>query len=255
MRLLFTVLVLLLATLICQGTEPTDQSEKSRNSSEKCQREVNPLPSLPGTGNARTTKPNSSEKQNDTNNMLDHWKTPIDIITTAMIAMFTALTYFNLRSQLRATKIGERAWLVSNIGSIEETKVKGTFQVICKIKNNGRTPAWVTAAGSVGLIRNSEKELPKTPPYTHMGPFSRAGSVLPPTGWLPQGFPLTNEQLREVVKGKQTIFLTGFVTYRDIYKIEHRTTYCYQLKPAQDLTIPNPLDFFIAGPPDYNDAT
>ncbi len=255
MHSFFTTLTLLLATLICQGAKPANQTEKSRNPSEKTQGEVNPLSPLPGSINGTTTKPNSGEKQNDTSNVLDHWKTPIDILTTAIIALFTALTYFNLRSQLHATKIGERAWLVPNIGSIEETKIKGTFQVICQITNNGRTPAWVTAAGSVGLIRNSEKELPTTPPYTPMGPFSNTGSVLPPTAWLPQGFPLTNEQLKMLVKGEKALYITGFVEYKDIYKIEHRTSYCFQLKKAQDLTLPVPLDFCIAGPPEYNSAT
>lgn len=253
-RPLVTILILLLATVIYQKIDPPKQPPKAGNSSEKDQRKINPLPPLTSSIDSTTTKPNSGTNQTKIDDNWAHWITPIDPFFTAIIALFTALMYFNVRSQLHATKIGERAWLVPNIGSIEETKIKGTFQVICQITNNGRTPAWVTAAGSVGLIRKDEKELPKTPPYSPMGPFSETGSVLPPTAWLPQGFPLTNDQLTKVAKGEQLLYVTGFIEYRDIYKVKHRTSYCYQLKRAQDLTYPNPLDFCIAGPTEYNDA-
>jgi len=244
---------LLLTTLIYQRVEPLKEPPKAGDSSGKGQQEIEPLPLLPGALNGITTKSNSNAGQSYADNW-DHWKTPSEIIFTAIIALFTALTYFNLRSQLHATRIGERAWLVPNIGSITETKIKGTFQVICQITNNGRTPAWVTAAGSVGMVRVSEKELQKSPPYDAMGPFTETGSLLPPTAWIPQGFPLTNEQLVKVVKGEQLLYIAGFIEYRDIYKIKHRTSYCYQLKRAQDLTHPAPLDFCIAGPSEYNYA-
>jgi hypothetical protein len=252
-RPLAAIPILLLTTLIFQRAELPKQPAKTGDSSEKIQREINPLPSLPGTGDT-TTKPDSYADQPDAGNIWNHWKTPSDIAFTAIIALFTALTYFNLRSQLHATKIGERAWLVPNIGSIEATKVTGTFQVICQITNNGRTPAWITAAGSVGMVRKSGKELPTIPPYTPMGPFRETGSLLPPTAWLPQGFPLTNDELKKVAAGEHLLYVAGFIEYRDIYKEKHRTCYCYQLKRAQDLTHPDPLDFCIAGPPEYNDA-
>jgi len=251
----FVAIVTLLSINLCARADLPKQPEKAGNASEKGQAEINPLPPVPGAGHTLVTAPDGNTNQRDTENKWDHWKAPIDIITTAIIALFTAFTYFNLRSQLDATKIGERAWMVPHIGSIEETKTKGTFQVICQLVNNGRTPAWVTAAGSVGLMRNSETELPKVPPYTKAGPFSKRGSVLPPTAFMLQGFPLTNEQLIAVAKKDKVLYLTGFIEYRDIYDTEHRTKYCYQLKAAQDLMAPAPLDFYIGGPSDYNDAT
>jgi preprotein translocase subunit Sss1 len=160
-----------------------------------------------------------------------------------------------VRSQLRATQISERAWVVPTIGPIKETNAGSAFQIVCEMTNNGRTPAWVNAAGSVGIVLSDGQEIPKIPAYTYMGPFNKAGALLATGGSLPQGFPLSKDLLAKVVKNETKLFVTGFVEYRDIYGEEHRTSYCYQLKQSQDLTRTELLDSYVAGPPELNDAT
>ena len=160
-----------------------------------------------------------------------------------------------VRDQLRATQIAERAWVVPIIGSIQETENKGTFQIVCELTNNGRTPAWVTAAGSVGMVLSNGKELPTVPSYTLMGPFTKKGTLLAVGGSLPQGFPLSNDVLAKAVKQEIMLFVAGFIEYTDIYGEAHRTSYCHQLKRSQDLTRKDPLDAYFAGPAELNEAT
>jgi len=249
------VQILVLTTLLVQGGEPPKQPAKSGDSGEQGRGEVKPVPSGTNTAGSATTKPNGDTNQTRTDNSWIHWITPIDPFSTAVIAIFTVLTYFNLSSQLQATKIEKRAWLVPDIGLIEETKITGTFQVIVQLKNNGKSPAWVTAAGSKGLWADDKNPLPKHPEYNLMGPFSKKGQLLPPSAWLPQGFSLPNIQLTRAVKGEAVLYVFGFIEYRDVYGENHRSRYCYQAKPSLDLTHPHPLDFYIGGPDEYSEAT
>jgi len=257
-RFLATLLALLLATWIYQKVEPPKQSLEIRDPSEQSQGEIRPPSSSADINGSTTAKLNSDAHQTNTsNNGWTHWLAPIDPFSTAIIALFTVLTYLTLRSQLEANKIEKRAWLVSDIGSIEETKIKGTFQVIVQLRNNGKSPAWVTAAGSKGLWATDTNPLPKDPKscYDLMGPFTKKGQLLPPTAWLPQGFSLPNAELTRAVRKEVILYVFGFIEYRDIYGDHHRTRYCYQAKPTLDQTSPNPLDFYVGGPDEYSDAT
>ncbi len=187
---------------------------------------------------------------------ITHWFDYLTAVSTAVSGLFAILIWVVYREMLRATKITERAWLVSDIGLIEETKRTGTHQVIVQLKNNGKTPAWVTAAGSNGQWVSDQNPLPKIPKYDLMEPFTKEGQLLPPTAWLPQGFPLEKARIDKAVKKELILYIFGFVEYRDVYGEQHVTRYCYRAKPALDLNHPNALDFYFESPADgYLKAT
>jgi len=203
--------------------------------------------------------PQRNSKQNSTANSdsgITHWFNYLNAVATVVGALFAFLIWLVYRAMLRATKITERAWLVSDVGLIEETKTEGIHQVIVRIVNNGKTPAWVTRAGSNGWWASDKNPLPKTPKYDLMEPFTKEGQLLPPTAGLPQGFPLEKTRIDRAVKKELILYIFGFVEYRDVYGEQHLTRYCYRAKPALDLNHPNALDFYFASPTDgYLKAT
>ena len=74
---------------------------------------------------------------------------------------------------LHATKINERAWIVPVIGIIEPNENPDKFQIKVELRNNGKTPAWITAAGSNGKGATDQLPLSTKPPYDEMKPFTK----------------------------------------------------------------------------------
>ena len=176
------------------------------------------------------------------------------VVTTAVIAAFTVLMFVVVHRQDRAMKIAERAWIVSDIGPPQPVGSIDTVQVKCKIMNNGRTPAWITAMGSSGQFVRSEQDLPTNPNYTLAKPFAHSGTVLTPNGYTETGISFETKRLELAEKGEVILYFFGFVEYRDVFDQKHKTRYCYRLKPSQDLTSQTSLDFYIDGPEGYNTA-
>jgi hypothetical protein len=251
MRYLIALLTLSLGVASYQGTNPSDHATQTGKATEKGKAEIKPLAPVPDSAGAAVSKPEESSKQqrtDDSNNVIPHWVSYLNAVSTAVVALFTVLMWRVYRSVLHATKITERAWLVSDIGSIEKTPAEETHQVIVQLRNNGKTPAWVTAAGSNGWWVDDKHPLPKTPKYDLMGPFTKEGQLLPPTAWLSQGFPLQKTQIDRAVRKEAVLYIFGFIEYRDIFGNQHMTRYCYQAKPALDLNHSNPLDFYFDSP-------
>ena len=258
MRCSVAITTLLLTIVFYQGTKPSDHPAKPGDTDEKSKQEIKPLTPVPDSSHATVGKPNESSKQNGTANPdtgLPHWVNLLNATSTAVVALFTILVFFVYRAMLHATKMTERAWLVSDIGTIEETPTNQTHQVKVQIRNNGNTPAWVTAAGSNGWWVTDQNPLPRTPKYTLMQPFTKDGQLLPPTASFEQGFPLEKARIDRAVKKEVFLYVFGFVEYRDIYGNKHLTRYCYQAKPPLDLNHPQQLDFYIDGPDEYLKAT
>ena len=195
-------------------------------------------------------KSDGATNEKPKHDLIDH----INLLSTAVVAVFTFMIFVVMRRQDRAMKIAERAWVVSDIGSLEPTTRNDKVQVICKLRNNGRTPAWVTAMGSCGKLVRSENELPENPPYTDAGPFTEKGSVLSPNAFTETGIPITAEQLQTLVRGEMILYFMGYVKYRDAFNQKHEARYCYRLKPSQDLASPVPLEFYVDGPDHLNSA-
>jgi len=263
-------LVLLFSlTAFNQGSTQLEQQQKTGNTREKTNSEIRALPPvttptpLPptaaNTSNGTIAAPNANSQQaSDQKDILqnkwDHLATLLAAVATAVIAVFTWLTWRVYQEQLRVSKINERAWIVPVVGAVTPTPNPKVFQIQVDLLNNGKTPAWVIAAGSQGKGATKEKPLPDLPPYTEMKPFSEKGSLLSPNGSLAQGFPLEQERIDHVLSGQSQLYIFGYVRYRDIYGDSHITRYCFQAKKSQDANHPHPLEFYIGGPDHYTEA-
>ena len=178
MRLLIVTCTLLLAQIPQKSEQPVERN-KTRTAAQEIQKQIGPLPALPNPVGSTITAPVSKPEQAYTANTYDgphHLVTYTNLSCTALIALFTFLTWRVYKAMLRATKITERCWLVSDVGSIEDTQINGKFQVIVKIPNNGNTPAWVMAAGSNGSWVDDNNPLPKKPKYDSKGHSRRTAN-------------------------------------------------------------------------------
>jgi hypothetical protein len=256
-----TLISILLLAQVPKKPEQPIQPDNPKATTQKVQKQIEPLPTpinSPNSVNGATATPVSNPEQTNTANTYSgpyHSVTYINLACTILIALFTFLTWRVYKAMLRTTKINERAWIVSEPSLIEETKVQGTFQATVQLGNTGKSPAWVTAAGSNGWFAEANNPLPKTPQYNSMKPFTEKGHLLPPKGRMAQGFPFSNAQLASVVKKEADLYIFGYIEYRDIYGDTHIIRYCYHAEPTLDLTNPLPLDFFVGGPDEYFEAT
>jgi len=237
-------------------SENSDQPKKTATNRQKAAQQT--VKSPPAATVSNTTfiykpAPDDNQKARDEKPKHD-WVDHINSYSTAVIAAFTVLMFVVVRRQDRAMKIAERAWIVSDIGSPQPIGSKDTIQVICKIMNNGRTPAWITAMGSCGQFVRSEQDLPTNPNYTPAKPFAQSGTVLTPNGYTETGISFEAKRLELAEKGEVILYFFGFVEYRDVFDQKHKTRYCYRLKPSQDLTSQTSLAFYIDGPEGYNMA-
>jgi hypothetical protein len=269
MRYFFVILTLLSAVMLHQRTTQPQQQQKTSETGKKTNNEIRTSPPVPAPATLPPATPNISNvtvaapKENaqqtrDQHTVFDnvwgHLATLLNVIATVAIAIFTWLTFGIYQEQLRIAKVNERAWVVPIIGEIVPTPNPKVFQIQVDLRNNGKTPAWITAAGSQGKGATKQKPLPDVPPYTEMGPFSEKGSLLSPTGALPQGFPISQEWIDQVLAGQTTLFLFGYAKYRDVYGDIHITRYCFESKKSQDANHPHPLEFYVGGPNNYTGA-
>jgi hypothetical protein len=258
MRSSIAIAALLLTICFYQGTNPSDCSAQSRETGEKSEEQVKPLIPLPNPTRALIGTPNENAAQDNASNSHEsfpHWVTLLNALSTVSVGIFTILIWFVYRAMLRATKVAERAWLVADIGSIEMNDALDAGQVKVRFINKGKTPAWVTAAGSNAWAATGATPLPDMPEYGLMEPFPKEGQLLPPSAFIEQGFPFTKAQIDKAIKKETTLYVFGFGEYRDVYRDVHLTRYCYKAKTTLDLKHQHALDFYIDGPKNYMKAT
>jgi hypothetical protein len=153
MRLLILTCILLL-TQVPKEPEKPIQHDDSGTTAQEVQKQIEPLPALSNPVGGTVAAPVSKPEQTNTTNTygdFHHLDTYTNLFFTGLITLFTGLTWLVYKEMLRVSKINERAWIISDIGSIEETKIRGTFQVTVQLGNGGKSPAWITRRVSTTL--------------------------------------------------------------------------------------------------------
>ena len=125
------------------------------------------------------------------------------------------------------------------------------------IKNYGRSPGWVTYSWADAKIVDSVKEFPVTPDY-----FARRGSIhintcndfLEPRRSRKSSIFSTPDDLKPVADGTRFLYVYGIVNYRDVWKGEHYTRFCFFWFIPDDGDI-TPQGFYAEGPDGYNEET
>lgn len=257
--------ILLLVLLFNLGTQQTNdkspqksETSKPRNQSNTKEHSLPPVAAPPtvvphttdciGSSSAGPEK-NSDENKGENSEQNKHdWITYLNAASTSLMAIFTILIWRIYKAMLHASNTTDRAWIVPDVGPIEKTPIPNTFQITIHFINNGKTPAWILEAGSNGMWTTSVNPLPKKPNYILMGPLPPKGQLLPPTAYLPQGFPIDQGRIQLVLRGQMDLYIYGYTRYLDVFGKSHLTRYCYKAKKPQDANHPFPLEFFFDNP-------
>lgn len=147
-----------------------------------------------------------------------------------------------LDATIAHSHLEQRAWVgITNLAS--PTFNEGDLKVFVKeghqtklnfvFINTGKTPAINVQAN----INTHMLESGTNPPSANFPDESDRGTVLQPGMeilndiTMPRNRNATKKEVDDLINEKAVLYITGSVTYRDIFKKSHWSTFCLQLRP------------------------
>jgi len=153
------------------------------------------------------------------------------------------------RISAESLKDAERAWLIGEISPIAENQAGQFVQVVCGVKNCGKTVARVLEKGENFTLQSQASDIPRTPMYQGGTAKWENGALIAPLTYLYRTLHTTGGEGWDMIRrGQQVLFVFGFVRYLDIFGREHETRYLFHFDPATN-------GFFVSDHPEYNKAT
>ncbi len=184
-------------------------------------------------------------------------------------ALILAATVCAIARQTAATNNSERAWITVSIDKLpdfpNDPNAVAFLWIKPSVKNSGRTPARITKM----VLRSHEVNpsngmipgiLPPDPTFPSDQTTLLEGRdiVLPPNdAGQPLGIAITPERFNDARIGNKTLYVYGYVEYRDtVANKPHETRFCYIYWPQSGFS-PDPSGFYLAGvtPKKYIGAT
>jgi len=156
----------------------------------------------------------------------------------------------------RSVILSERARLIAEMEPLPKEYQEGSaLRVVCRLTNVGRTPLWITVKGEQKDILERNEFPPPTYPIFREGKVTRfqgKGAILAPKGSLIVLFYLLIGEPRPVYCGDKSLWIYGFVEYRDTFDALHEMRYCFCYFPQLGGSDPATSGFYMEGPPVYN---
>ena len=123
-------------------------------------------------------------------------------------------------------------------------------------KNYGRTEARITAGRAKLLNVPKGEQLPTDPDYGAAGFQIVDTEILLPPEAIVQPFRLgiSNLDFKPIYEGRSTIWIYGFIDYRDIYDRPHQSRFCFLYHVPGGFN-PGPAGWYGGGPPLYSRCT
>lgn len=152
----------------------------------------------------------------------------------------------------------ERPWVVVWIDfAVFETAVTQRFKdipVVVKLRNFGRTPAWVELLGFrtwTGLDENFE------PAWDSNWATNSAVVLAPgdPSSFVQQVSTISYSDYTEILSGVRTAYVYGVTIYKDFADETHLTRFCYKYRVEGNLGGRSIEGFYVGGPDGYNKYT
>jgi len=124
------------------------------------------------------------------------------------------------------------------------------------VHNYGKTIARITLSKAKFLVLPNEQQLPADPDYEAAGFHTLVATTLLPPDTPGQGLQpgLSNLEFMPVYERKATLWLYGFIDYRDINDRPHQNRFCFGYHVPGGFN-PNPEGFYVSGPDAYNRCT
>jgi len=154
-----------------------------------------------------------------------------------------------------AFMIGERAWMVAEMEPLPDNRPEVTYRMVCRVKNMGKTPAHLTAKGEQSDVGDRSFRPPDDPPIYGSLIRWENEAILPPGAGMDTLLYLTANQALPVYIGEKSLWVHGFVEYKDSFGNPHETRYCFRYYPRLGGKDVATVGFFPDGPAAYNKAT
>jgi hypothetical protein len=166
-------------------------------------------------------------------------------ITDTLLCGFTAVlaiatigigyaTYLLWEGEEKTAAYQLRAYVLMDTGQISDLN-NSPFKVSLCLKNSGMTPAFNVDFYQAVVIKEYPLETELMNPKA-IGPTSNT-AVAPGKNMCDtfnSNITLTPERISAIKDGKATIYVYGSITYKDIYKETHSTSYRYNYIYNQD---------------------
>jgi len=190
------------------------------------------------------------------------WTDKVNILSTAVMALFTTALWVLAYYQLKAYRNKERAWMMIDIahkGGIQLPPIvypsTGLTRFRLDMRNLGETPATIIYAQHDGRLLRREEKLPKRPPYLDKPLPEPINEIIAPTGGTPVYSEFNQDAMRDIGAGLTILYLFGRVIYKDIFGKERETRYCLRYYPQVTNSTDPHVGLFSEGPSEYQRMT
>lgn len=271
MRTLLTS-VFLLIVAIYVACQPNQATEQKNSHSQK----ESPI-TITSNGNQ-----NTAETSYKTNKNSPEWyaalKRPEWWLVIAAFVTFGVVMYQSIQTKIAAEAAkqsagaareniehlvnSERAWVLGNgmgnwkIEDIEPDGDRMPVWIPLQIKNFGKTVARITKISVTVHLHQIASNVPSLPPEPKYPDQGECDILLPPDVVHKLPFPVAAFNLINVKRGKDRLYLYGFLNYRDIGKNDRVTRFCYVYHVPLSID-PEPEGFYPCGnaPRAYTEST
>lgn len=153
----------------------------------------------------------------------------------------------------------ERAWLIAKIEKpVIVPDGPWAYAGTPKLTNKGRTPAFVYEIGNAAVFLPNGESLPEKPSgFEEKSVLHYEGRGIPvaPSGEVGRAIISPVYNAHQILTEQIVLWVYGYAKYRDVFSNqEHETRYCFRLIPSAILGMDD-HNFWIDGPPAYNQAT
>jgi hypothetical protein len=148
--------------------------------------------------------------------------------------MLLVLTFWETRKTARAEL---RAYVAVDIIRMTLNGRTGQAEVEIRVCNQGQTPAFNSVwCGNVVISTDEkiERDLgvtPREPPKEGRGTPTTINGNQSASGSLYNHRPFTKDELLAAIAGEKSLFVFGFVIYRDAFGTRRDTIFCYRSEP------------------------
>lgn len=156
----------------------------------------------------------------------------------------------------KAVMDSERAWMIAEMNPLSKSMTgSSTFKIAPRMRNKGKTPAFIVESATSAVVLPKGNSLPKTPnAYPSVAKWDGRGVPLAPEGEIGGDFFGEFHDEQGVLKGDWVLWVYGYVKYHDAFLREIREThYCFRWEPLMNDY--KGSQFSIDGLDGYNKAT
>jgi hypothetical protein len=158
----------------------------------------------------------------------------------------------------------EKAWILvtctpflpvgTEPGDLEPGGKPRAIRIPLKVMNYGKSPGWITSMAYEMTVVSAESDLPQEPKYAERQLAGDERILAPDSVIRIEDLIALRDEFVSVNAKEKGMYVYGRIIYRDIFRQERETRFCYLYRPPSSVSaVPN--GFFVGGPKGYNIQT